>query len=142
MAALTEKQRAFCDEYLIDLNAAQAAIRAGYSRRSAKQHAHVMLDRPQIREYLDARLAEIEEARVAKGDEVLRYLTAVMRGEEKAVKFAVAGDALESRVYVEQKNQIKAAELLARCHGLMVQKVEHDGDLSVTFVDDLPDDDG
>lgn len=142
MATLTEKQRAFCDEYLIDLNATQAAIRAGYSQRSARQHAHVMLDKPHIRKYLDARLAEIEEARVAKGDEVLKYLTSVMRGEEKAVKIAVAGDALESKVYVEQKNQIKAAELLARCHGLMVQKVEHDGDLSVTFVDDLPDDDG
>lgn len=142
MAALTEKQKRFCDEYLTDLNATQAAIRAGYSARSARQHAHVLLDRPQIRERIDARLAEMEEARVAKGDEVLKYLTSVMRGEETAVKIAVAGDVLESKTYVEQKNQLKAAELLARCHGLMIQGVNHSGDVGITFVDDLPDDDG
>lgn len=140
MAALTEKQKRFCDEYLTDLNATQAAIRAGYSARSAKQHAHVLMDKQHVREYLDERLAEMEDALIAKGDEVLKYLTAVMRGEEKAVKIAVAGDSLETEVYVEQKNQIKAAELLARCSGLMVQKIDV-GDCKVTIVDDLAPDD-
>lgn len=45
---LNPKQRRFVDEYLIDLNATQAAIRAGYSERSARQHADAMLSRPHI----------------------------------------------------------------------------------------------
>lgn len=141
MAALTEKQRRFADEYLIDLNATQAAIRAGYSPKSAKQHAHVLLERPQIRERIDARLAEMEEARVAKGDEVLKYLTSVMRGEDPASTVLLGGDCAGDVVeYVDQRNRIKAAELLARCHGLMIQNVNHEGEVSVTFVDDVPDD--
>lgn len=139
---LTEKQKRFCDEYLADPNAAQAAIRAGYSRRSARQHAHVLLDKPYVREYLDARLAKAEEARVAKGDEVLKYLTSVMRGEDEETRIVVSDGVVEAARYVDQRNRIKAAELLARCHGLMVQGVRHEGDVGITFVDDLPDDDG
>lgn len=138
---MTNKQKRFCNEYLVDLNATQAAVRAGYSKRSATQIGQANLNKPHIRVYLDFRLAEMEEKLVAKGDEVLQYLTAVMRGDEKAIKVAVVGDSLETETYVEQKNQIKAAELLAKCHGLMVQRVEV-GDMQVTIVDDLAPDDG
>lgn len=139
MTRLTEKQERFCDEYLIDLNATQAAIRAGYSPKSARQNAHALLEKPHIRERIDARLAEIEEGLVAQGDEVLKYLTSVMRGEDCAQIVMVADDTPRVEDYVDQKNRIKAAELLARCHGLMLQKVDV-GDVKITFVDDLPDD--
>lgn len=139
---LTEKQRRFCDEYLTDLNATQAAIRAGYSPRSARQLGHALLDKQHVRDRIDARLAEMEEARVAKGDEVLRYLTSVMRGEDEEVRILVADGSVEAARYVDQRNRLKAAELLARCQGLMAQNLKHAGGISVTFVDDLPDDDG
>lgn len=50
--ALTEKQQAFCREYLTDFNATQAAIRAGYSRRSAKSIGNENLTKPDIQKYL------------------------------------------------------------------------------------------
>lgn len=73
--ALTEKQKRFCDEYLIDLNATQAAIRAGYSEKTARQTATENLSKPYIREYIDKRLAEKDAELIADQDEVLKYLT-------------------------------------------------------------------
>ncbi|MEG0303827.1 terminase small subunit [Gordonibacter sp.] len=141
MTTLTEKQKRFCDEYLTDLNATQAAIRAGYSARSARQHAHALLGKQCIRDYLDERLAEMEDALIAKSDEVLKYLTAVMRGDDREQRVVIADGCPGVESYTDQRNRIKAAELLARCSGLMVQKVDI-GDCKVTIVDDLAPDDG
>lgn len=82
LVALTEKQKRFCDEYLIDLNATQAAIRAGYSEKTARQTATENLSKPYIREYIDKRLAEKDAELIADQDEVLKYLTSVMRREK------------------------------------------------------------
>lgn len=57
---MTAKQRRFCDEYLIDLNATQAAIRSGYSEKTAYRTGADNLRKPQIREYIDQRMAEKE----------------------------------------------------------------------------------
>lgn len=83
MAMLTAKQQRFCDEYLVDLNATQAAIRAGYSKKNANNIASENLAKPNIREYIDKRLSEKESKLIARQDEVLKYLTAVMRREKK-----------------------------------------------------------
>ena len=83
MAKLTAKQQRFCDEYLIDLNATQAAIRAGYSEKTAAVIATENLRKPNIKEYIENRLAEKEKELIADQDEVMRYLTAVMRREMK-----------------------------------------------------------
>lgn len=85
MANMTAKQKLFCDEYLVDLNATQAAIRAGYSKKTAAVIAAENLKKPNIQEYIQKRLAEKEDALIAKQDEVLKYLTAVMRRELKEV---------------------------------------------------------
>ena len=73
---MTEKQKLFCEEYLIDLNATQAALRAGYSIGNEN------LKKPEIQEYIQKRLKEKEDALIAKQDEVLKTLTAVMRREK------------------------------------------------------------
>ena len=143
MAALTDKQRRFADEYIANgFNATQAAIKAGYSKKTARKTASENLTKPAIKEYLEERTAAIEEGLVAKGDEVLKFLTRVMRGEEIAETVVFDKD---SGAYVEtyrdQKNQLKAAELLGKAHGMFTQSVKHEGDLSVTFVNDLPEDD-
>ena len=76
---MTEKQKLFCEEYLIDLNATQAALRAGYSEKTAYSIGNENLKKPEIQEYIQKRLKEKEDALIAKQDEVLKPLTAVMR---------------------------------------------------------------
>ena len=80
---LTEKQKRFCNEYLIDLNATQAAIRAGYSQKTARAIATENLSKPYIQEYLLDLMNQKNDDLIATQDEVLRYLTRVMRREEK-----------------------------------------------------------
>lgn len=141
--ALTEKQRRFADEWIANGgNATQAAIAAGYSKRTARAMGSENLTKPDIKEYIKERTEAIDAARVAQGDEVLAFLTAVMRGDEQETVFLKNGFKYVEVNVTDQKNQIKAAEILAKCHGLMVQKVEHQGPIAVTFVDDLPEDDG
>lgn len=77
------KQRRFCDEYLIDLNGRQAAIRAGYSPKNAARQACKLLKREEIRGYIRRRIEEKESRLIAKQDEVLAYLSGVMRREIK-----------------------------------------------------------
>ncbi len=62
MAELTGKQQRFCEEYLIDLNATKAAIRAGYSEDSAGAIGHENLKKPEIQEFISARQKELQEA--------------------------------------------------------------------------------
>lgn len=110
MADMTEKQKRFCDEYLIDLNATQAAIRAGYSKKTAAVIANENLKKPNIQEYIQKRLAEKEAALIAKQDEVLKYLTSVMRREYKEVAVVTT---MEKRVFYapDEKGVIRKNEI-------------------------------
>ena len=72
MARMTAKQRRFCDEYLIDLNATQAAIRAGYSKKTAYAIGNENLMKPELKKYIDQRMAEKESELIADQDEVLK----------------------------------------------------------------------
>ena len=80
---MTKKQKLFCDEYLIDLNATQAAIRAGYSPETAGAIGNENLKKPEVSAYIKSRMAELEAQRVASADEVMRFFSSVMRGEVK-----------------------------------------------------------
>jgi phage terminase small subunit len=81
VAKLTKKQQRFADEYLIDMNGTQAAIRAGYSEKTAGAIAAENLKKPDIQEYIEKRMEEKDSELIATQDEVLRYLTSVMRRE-------------------------------------------------------------
>ena len=64
---LSDRQKAFCDEYLIDLNATQAALRAGYSPKSAQRMAVRNMQHPAVQEYLNARrAARIERTQITQ----------------------------------------------------------------------------
>lgn len=127
-SGLTDKQKRFCDEYLIDMNATQAAVRAGYSKKTAYRTGCDNLKKAQIRAYIDARMAEKESELIATQDEVLRHLTAVMRGESVSNEIVVEGmGGGESRARMVQKypsemERIKAADQLAKCYGLYTDK--------------------
>lgn len=74
---LTSKQRLFCLEYLIDLSATRAAIRAGYSKRSAASIGEENLRKPEIRLFLDKERAEREERTKVTADRVIQELAAI-----------------------------------------------------------------
>lgn len=126
--ALTAKQQRFCDEYLIDLNATQAAIRAGYSKKTAGVIGVENLKKPSIKDYIDKRMAEKEAELIADQDEVLKYLTSVLRGESKAS--VLARDEMGAdRVMVknpDEKERLKAAELLGKRYSLFKDNVKLD----------------
>lgn len=137
MAKMTAKQQRFCDEYLVDLNATQAAIRAGYSKRTAYSTAAENMTKPVIKEYLAARMAEKEAALIAKQDEVLKYMTAVMRGETESSTVVIEATldgttaAREMLKHPAESERLKAAELLGKRYGLFTNRVDVSGSLPV-----------
>lgn len=142
MAKLTAKQQRFCDEYLIDLNATQAAIRAGYSPHYANTNASKLLQITTIKDFLQKRMAEKEKELIADQDEVLKYLTAVMRGQSVAEIVVVEGtgdgcsEARAIQKAPDEKERLKAAELLGKRYGLYTDKVEADVDMSPLVLKD------
>lgn len=126
---MSEKQKAFCDHYIKSLNATEAAKEAGYSEKTARSMGSENLTKPNIKEYIELRLAEMEAHRVADAEEVLQYLTRVLRGEEK--------DQFDLDPSLQDRT--KAAELLGKRYRLFVDKAEVSGSLEgVTIVNDIP----
>ena len=136
---LTDKQRAFCQEYLVDLNGTQAAIRAGYSKRTANEQAARMLAKASIQDYLSQLMARKEASRIATADEVLMYLTSVIRGESesevlvtKSLGKDLGSEIVHEKKKPDEKDRLKAAEVMAKYHGLMApQQVEMKTSVSV-----------
>lgn len=125
MAKLTAKQQRFVDEYLIDLNATQAAIRAGYSARSARQIADRNMSKDDVKKAVADKMAEKESSLIATQDEILKYLTSVMRGESTAsVIVEEEGIHREYDKHPSEKERLQAAELLGKRYGLYVEKVD------------------
>ena len=136
---MTAKQKLFCDEYLIDLNATQAAIRAGYSKKAARQVGNENMSKPYIKNYIEERMQEKEDSLIAKQDEVLKYLTSVMRGESKSSVLAMAGDGVQEVIQKppDERERTKAAELLGKRYRLFTDKVEVEGAIPIVIVDDI-----
>ena len=160
---MTEKQKRFCDEYLTDLNATQAAVRAGYSKKTAYSIGEENLRKPEIKEYIEKRMAEKESRLIANQDEVMRYLTAVMRREK--MESVVVTLNTEKTSYVPDENGTmrkqtvkqeipkiieipaqlrdanKAAELLGKAYGIYTDKVDVDADMDLNITIDYGEDD-
>ena len=141
---LTIKQKAFADYYIELGNATEAYIKAGYKNyKSAGVEANKTLNNPKIKEYIDERRKEIESERIAKAEEVLAFLSASLRGEidEDVVVVEGAGDGVSTaRVVTKQlsaKDRIKAAELLGKRYALFTEKVDVEGNVGVTIIDDI-----
>lgn len=125
---MTTKMKRFCDEYLKDFNATQAALRAGYSEKSAKAIGCENLTKPAIRAYIDRRMRQHESEDVATQEEALKYLTSVMRGESVSEDLAVEGigkgfskaRGIEKSPY--EAERIKATEILLRAYGVFTRE--------------------
>ncbi len=125
---MTEKQKRFCDEYLVDCNATQAAIRAGYSKKTAYSIGLNNLKKPEIREYIDEQLEQLHDQNTADAQEVMRYLTTVMRGEHKEQILQLVGDGVQqiANIDVSARERLKAAELIGKRYGLFKDNVDVD----------------
>lgn len=123
---LTTKQKNFCEYYLQTGNATEAARLAGYSDKTARVIGTENLSKPAISEYIAGRRAEMDKTLIADSDEVLRFYSAVMRGEVKD-QFGL-DPALSDR--------IRAAELLGKRYRLFADKVSVEGVVPVVISGD------
>ena len=163
MAKLTAKQKKFVEEYLIDLNATQAAIRAGYSPNTAQEQSSRLLSNVMVKNEIDKAMAERSRRTGINQDRVLRELakiafvnpndvinfrdaTVKMTSEENLAAIASIkvkkipgeyGDATEREVKLYDK--LRALDLLGRHLGMFKDKIEINGDMGVKIVDDIPD---
>ncbi len=144
---LTPKQKAFAEYYIETGNATEAARKAGYKGKNLNRIASENLSKLDIKSYIDEKMKELESKRIAKAEEVLEYLTRVLRGEEteQVVVVENTGDFMSEARLVDKelsaKDKIKAAALLGKRYRLFVDKVEADVNQTVVFEgeDDLED---
>lgn len=127
---MTDKQKRFCEEYLIDCNGTQAAIRAGYSEQTAKQIASENLAKPDLQNYITELMEDRRKATIASAEEVLEYLTSVVRGTSRSHYIVVEGkgEGVSEASVMEkapaENDRLKAAELLGKRYAMFTQKVE------------------
>ena len=140
---LTAKQRRFVQEYLIDLNATQAAIRAGYSKNSARQVGTENLSKPSIKQAIDERLKQIDEEKTADAKEIREFWTRVMRGDEKetVLRYDSEGHQVETEISVSMKDRIKASEMLGKSFAMFTDKVDSNIDMELHIEVDYEDKD-
>lgn len=128
---MTEKQKIFADEYLIDLNATRAYL-AAYpnvkNKEVARRAGSRLLTFVDVQAYIDERLDMIHSEKTADAQEVIEYLTSVLRGESMSDEIVVEGtgdgcsEARIVRKAPNENNKLKAAELLGKRYGLFTDK--------------------
>ena len=152
---LNEKQQLFADEYLTDFNATQAAIRAGYSEKTAAAQGARLLRNVNVQEYIKKNKGDRKDELIATQDEVLRKLTSTLRRKETESVVVVTKS---KRSYYDEKgkkvteeNEVpkvveipaklsdvnKAAELLGKYYTLWTEKTKFEGEQRVVIVDDI-----
>lgn len=127
---LPRKQQLFADEYIRTGNASVSARNAGYSEAYARTHVYKLLENARVKSYIDARLKELKKETIAEQDEILQYLTSVMRGEitdQELIPIQIgkgkkAVEEHEKRSDTKARN--KAAELLGKRYVMWTDKQE------------------
>lgn len=163
METLTDKQIRFVDEYLVDLNATQAAIRAGYSPKTAYSIGGELLNKPEIKSRVDIAQAERSKRTGINQDRVLRELAKVafvnapdvIDFNDATIKDNASSDDTAAIASVKVKkiptmegegvereiklaDKLKALELLGKHLGMFTDNIHVTGDMGVTIVNDIP----
>ncbi len=147
---MTEKQKRFCDEYLIDCNATRAyktVYKNVKSDETAKSAASRLLTNVNVKKYIDDRMEELHNEKTADAQEVIEYLTSVLRGESTAQEIVVEGtgdgcsEARTMEKSPSEKERLKAAELLGKRYALFTDKVETDVDMDLNITIDYGEED-
>lgn len=129
ISKLTQKQQRFVDEYLISGNATQAAIKAGYSKKTARKIGQENLTKPDIKAKIDKRNAEIESEKIMTMKEVMQRLTAIARGETTEEQLTNKGDVV--KMSAKTSDRIKAMELIGKRHAAWTDKKEISGNMNI-----------
>ena len=109
---LTPKQQAFADYYIASGNATESAIKAGYSKKTAKQMGTENLSKPYLKQYIAEMSKKIQNERIADMQEVKEFWSNLMRDDE-----------------TEKRDRLKASEYIAKTNGAFLDKVEHSGEV-------------
>lgn len=137
------KQQTFVDEYIRTGNVYQSAIRAGYSQKYAKASSHKLLDNVGIKQAIDKRMAELKKKSIADQDEILQYLTSVVRGEitdQELIPIGVGKGQMEVEELEKRSDtnaRTKAAELLGKRYMMWTDKHQVETNATVQFNDDI-----
>lgn len=152
MARLTDKQKKFIDEYLIDLNATQAAIRAGYSQKNAFKIGSELLQKTTVQKYMQKCMKDREKRTEITQDKVLNELAAIgfanivdyLEVKDDTVKVFNTADIPKEKlravaeikqtkdgISIKIHDKVKALEDIAKHLGMFIDKVEHTGNISV-----------
>ena len=157
MAILTEKQATFVQEYLIDLNATQAAIRAGYSQRTAEQQGLRLLRNARVKESVQKAMQERNQRVEISQDRILEELARIAFGdlrdavtwgpdgvslknsasltEDQAAAISEVGETVTKEggsTRIKRHDKVKAIELLMRHKGMLNDKLNLSGELNVS----------
>lgn len=137
---MTEKQKRFADEYIIDCNAARA-YKAAYPRvkndDTARANSSRLLTNANIKKYIDEQLEKLHNKKTADAREVMEYLTAVLRGESQSEIVVVEGSgegcstAKRMSKAPDEKERLKAAELLGKRFGIFTDKLDVSADMNL-----------
>lgn len=140
--ALTAKQQTFVREYLVDLNATQAAIRAGYSAKTAEQQGFQLLKKTSVAAAVQAAMDKRSQRTEITADYVLNTITETIERCKQARQvlnrkgdpvFVETPDGELVPAYVFDATAVlKGAELLGKHLKLFTDKVEHSGDVTLT----------
>ncbi|KJE27341.1 terminase small subunit [Geobacillus kaustophilus] len=162
MSKLNEKQKRFADEYLIDLNATQAAIRAGYSPRSAAEQASRLLKNAKVRAYIDERMAELSRRTGVNQERILRELARIafvnapdlINMEDATIREDATVDDMAAIASVRVKiiptengqgiereirlaDKIRALDLLGKRFAMWTERQQVDANFGVQIIDDV-----
>jgi len=130
---LTPKQLMFCKEFLVDLNATQAAIRAGYSKKTAGQMGFENLKKPEIRKEVERLIGQREERTERSADEVIKRLWEIVdRCMQKVPVLDKSGNKTGEFKF-DATGANKALELLGRHHKLFTDKIERSGTVDIRY---------
>jgi phage terminase small subunit len=157
MAILTEKQATFVQEYLIDLNATQAAIRAGFSPGSAARYAVELLNKTHVAEAIKRAMQERNQRVEISQDRILEELARIAFGDlrdavtwgKEGVKLKESAELTEDQAAaisevsetstkeggstrIKRHDKVKAIELLMRHKGMLNDKLNLSGELNVS----------
>ncbi|NJP37913.1 terminase small subunit [Alkalicoccus luteus] len=162
MKKMSEKQIRFADYYVELGNATEAAIKAGYSSKTARAIGAENLTKPNISQYIEKRLEALASERIADQQEILETLTRILRRENKEMETVIvkkaetielqlaSGKTTEKQVYNEYVETVqldtknsdvnKAAELLGKRYAMWTEKQQIEN-ITPVFKEDVPEDD-
>lgn len=136
MLKLTIKQRKFADEYIRLGNSTQAAINAGYSKKTARQIGADNLSKVYIREYINEKMDALDKKKTMQIKEIMEELTSIARGEIKEERLDKDGHIVETRPLFADR--LKAMDMLGKRYGMWNGMAQEAASQTV-IIDDMTD---